>query len=560
MIEKLGSDAAYSLIANANPAILITEAAMAGVALTVAAATFAYKAWEDYKESERKAKIETVLALHKNTLTKISIEAHNLTVDFPSPFQLVDGKYQSLQYTQGELDAMLDDARRSVGDLNLRLYRRHVNDALSLLVGINKDLKDDSKLVTPVIHYIIHAIESKFTKFEGYDWDIAMLNALLKFISEYMSIFDTQDDQTCLFTRLSPVYASLDLALEELTQNKKNRKQTTILAEASSIFEGYIELYIKAYLQLITPFTEWDKIKYTALRSLKTGTYQEASAEKIFLFFHHTVDASKIVDSIFRSWFLELITYYWAAIDNIITKEEKIPQLSVFNPPTKIDQAFKEKVLEIFKNSDNFLTTVRDPNPPHTKFVPITNFDYIMKYRVPVLSDLAKLVHLLCSFQLVLAQIDKVVQNLGEIEASDPNKCLAIYKLHTDLCKAIKNQVIVLKEKFNAIKNANAHSPQLAAKQSYFVKFYESFDSLQIEIKRHHDLIRERREKIQENEQEVKKEMQHATDKLIETLTHACALSTAPAMQQVSNQGLFKSSGAGTTVSLPTPAAATPKK
>src|SRR3990167_3336015 len=524
MIKKFGSDAAYALVANSNPAILVTEAAMVGVALTITAATFAFKAWENYKEKERLDKIREVLSIHNDTLTKISIEAHNLTVDFPAPFQLVDGTYHSLNYTPEELNAMCEDTKRTVGELNLRCYRRYVSDALNMLVGISKSLKDEAKLTTPVIHYIIHMVESKFTKFEGYDWDIAMLNALLKFISRYMSMFDKKDAQNELFTKLAPVYAQLDLALEELCNNKKNRKQTTILAEASSTFEVYTELYIKAYLQLITPFTEWEKIQHASLKTLKSGEYSSAFAKKELGFFHHTIDASKIDDSLFKDWFQQLIEFYWAAVDNIITKDEHIPSINEFNLPANLPKKELEKIVKIFSKTDNFLTTVRDPEPPHIDFIPITNSDYILKYRVPVLTDLAKQIQLLCSFQLVLGQIDKILQNLGEIEASDPKKCKDIYRLHTDLCKAMKRQLTVLKDRFNQIKLKNEHYPQLATKQAYFVKLEESFDSLQLEIQRHYELIRHRRKMLNISAQETKNEMQHQTHELITLLNKACNL------------------------------------
>jgi hypothetical protein len=215
----VGSLTAQSLSETTAVAATIISA---GIVVTVAGATFAYKRYEDFEEKKHRKQIERVNELHKLYLNKIIVPGYAEIRGFPPIYKLDDGKdsstAESMHMTDQEVAALGASLPHSI-DTGLSEYREAVLSAILKLKDYYFCRKNKKDITSGVLTYLLYMLETKCWNFEGYDYDIAYLEAISNFINAYASIKGIENSQH--FSRLQPVYAYLLTAKQSLEKHKE---------------------------------------------------------------------------------------------------------------------------------------------------------------------------------------------------------------------------------------------------------------------------------------------------------------------------------------------------
>src|SRR5579862_4484066 len=228
--NPFGSVSALSL--SADPKALPEIAAVGGTVI-VCAAVFAYKAYQHYEEKKHRKKIEEINRLHKKHLERIIIFENHEIRGFPIIYQMEQDKdswsAKSLHYNDEEVEDIaryLPHGR----DIELTTYKIAVRNAIKHLKKYYFAPKFDRNGVTAgVISYLLNMLHTKCLNFEGFDYDIAYLNALAHFTNEYASLKKVENSQR--FSYLDPVYQYMLTAKQILQIHQESLSLEEIISE-----------------------------------------------------------------------------------------------------------------------------------------------------------------------------------------------------------------------------------------------------------------------------------------------------------------------------------------
>lgn len=313
LAEKAGSGAAASLVtavAKAN--------GIAGFVLTVgylAVDTITYHI-KKQKEEARLAEIKTVLEIHKKYLAEIKVN-HSFEpfLSLPAPFEIDQGNKESPVVKGITLpDGVIREMTRSnnIIDLSLQQYKSYVGNAKQYIrdfyneKGIYPEPKNTYNTTSCVLLYLLMMLDKHCTGFEGYDADIAYLDALISFINAFASIppapwyelFYTPDLKDFpRFQRLARVCSELYKAKQELLDHRTARTLKSFVDElASACNNTLIPDLTEFYAKLISPQELWPNISSATMGNLREGIIRPQ--------YDNDTPQIEIPQSVFKEWLM----------------------------------------------------------------------------------------------------------------------------------------------------------------------------------------------------------------------------------------------------------------
>lgn len=455
---------ALSLSSPATVAGLAATGGVLGAMAAAAAVVVIHKKWEDYKEKEHRELVENINRIHKKYLERIESPDGTFLQGFPPVFKFAeDGKtVDSLHYNIDEL--------RDIGtnpphiESALSSYREDILDAIRELKGfyLGRKPKHYNDVTSAVLSYLLNILQNKCLGFEGYNNDIAYLDALTQFIDKYASMSGSKKTQ--LFSRIGPVYSCLQKAREKLERHQKSmplRELVDNLRESSIVNSDKL---LRLFIKMIIPTKVSDLGGLATYVHLREGVL---SGEYI-----RTETRGKIVwakdkqielpDSIFKNWIIGLAKYYKRALvpTSILRKNNTIQPVDLF----KFRQLSKNELNEqlklirvVFEHSPNYINT----QLVNSEFVPVKNKREMIQ-RTEYLADFAHLVHAMISLQAFCAHLINSIDMLGTIYINDPHHFNTIFTRVEVLCDLIKSDLEKNRNNFLELFRAGKNTMRLA--------------------------------------------------------------------------------------------------
>lgn len=484
--SPLGSVSALSLAA--NPAALPVIAAAAGVAVTVAAATFTYRAYKNYEEKKMREELGKINHLHDKYLARIFIPDNHEIKGFPAIFKFDPDKPElgvdSMHFTDEQIEDIGKTLPRST-DIILTNYRQSVQNAILKLKDYYYSRDDRKDLTAGVICYLLYILDSKCLNFEGYEYDIAYLEAITNFINAYSSL--DQQENTRKFSRLAPVYAYLLSAQQDLERHRDSLSLEEMIGELRDTCIIQANQLLRCLTKLTSTQDQWDLIPYVTMDELEMGilrrNYIKTGIKGLVLRSDAIVS---LPDSVAKDWVSSLANYYLRTINpdsdmqsQDITSPDilfKLPAYekyeSLQNNRFKLnsDEAEKFKKLEsdyklalkYFATCKNFMTTTLDNNKDNKvpKFLPIDN-PVDIRIRTGMMAQFAKLIHQIISLQYMSVNLLKSTKQLGEIYVKSPANFRQVFNVFNILCKEIKSGIDQFKQSLTMIQQSSKNAMKL---------------------------------------------------------------------------------------------------
>lgn len=256
-LTKMGSPSALSLFASSDA---IPAMVAAGAVLAVSAALFTYSEFKSYQAKKHKEKVEEVNAFYTTHLKQILVPSHGKIHGFPSIFQLVDDKYQSMHFTPDQVKDIGTNMPHGT-DIALSSYRESIRAAIRKLKEYYFSRKDGKKIKSDdvtagVLSYLMQMLDTKCLNFLGYDYDIAYLEAICKFINAYASRKNGVKSQH--FSRLAPVYAHLLKAKIKLEKHKEVLSLQETVAELKDSCVSHSDNLIRMLVKMVVQDQDTD--------------------------------------------------------------------------------------------------------------------------------------------------------------------------------------------------------------------------------------------------------------------------------------------------------------
>ncbi|MFI4919458.1 MAG: hypothetical protein ACHP65_07875 [Legionellales bacterium] len=486
----IGSSSALSLASTASAPVIIAAAVTGGVVVTVAAAVFTYKEFKAYEEKKHRKLLEEINKRHKQFLEKIVIPGYDDIQGFPPIFKFVSKEdasvVQSLHYTDDEVRAMGKNLPYGT-DVALAAYRESVVSAILKLKEYYFSREDHTDATAGVVSYLLNMLETKCLSFQGYDYDIAYLTAIGKFITSYASMDKLVDTQH--FTRLTPVYSYLLAAKQSLEKHKESLLLEDLVAELRDACAKASSDLIRKLVKLTVAADSTDLADTVALeelgRNLLRREYVRSRVGLKSLFgcsiIFRTDSALPLPDSVFKDWIVGLSQYYLKSLDptsslknNSISGPEGMfgftswaksildeKDRSAIEPSDvkKLNKALTQ-IRSVFSQSPNFINTKLDSNSKKQKFLAVTENNEVLE-RTVVIADFARLIHSTVSLQYLCAHLLKSIKQLGDLYVKDPHHFREIFEVLTHLCSVIQKGVVLNRLNFTKIKEANQYTMRL---------------------------------------------------------------------------------------------------
>ncbi|VVC75685.1 hypothetical protein AQUSIP_09750 [Aquicella siphonis] len=525
--NPLGSISALSLAA--NPAALPVIATAAGVAVTVAAATYTYKAYKQYEEKKHREAIEAINHLHEKHLARIFIPDNHEIKGFPPIFKLDPDKPSSTVDSMHFTDDQVEDIGKSMPrctDIILSNYRESVLNAMLKLKEYYFSRDDHKDITAGVISYLLYILESKCLNFEGYDYDIAYLDAITNFINAYASMQDRENTQH--FSRLNPVYAYLLTAQQELERHRDALSLEGMVTELREACISHTSQLVRSFAKLVVKEKDWNLVKMVTMDELTQGLLRRKYIHSEIKGLVLRSDSEKHVpDSPFKNWVISLANYYLHTLDpdtrlgcgEVIPPDRLfvLPELQrleylrgaslKFNSDESKELRLLEEQMESirtqFRKCKNFITTRLDARTINTtpKFIPVDT-DADLYNRSKILAQFAALIHQTISIQYLSTHLLKSIKQLGEIYVKNPLHFSRIFNVLGLLCKQVKNSVDAVKESFTRIQKMNRNAMQLEDQELFPEQIKAILDSTYAIISRLDKRIKEYRDRVPKNKQE----------------------------------------------------------
>lgn len=370
---SLGSPSALSLMSSlvTNPVALPVVLTAAGLALTVTAGVCAYKAFEHYEEKKHRKEIEAINRLWKKWLERINIPDNNDIQGFPIPFKIEPGKdastAQSLHYNDDEVEALANKLPHGT-DTALSPYREAVLNAILKLKEYYFARKDHNDITSGVLCYLLNMLQTHCLNFEGYEYDIAYLDAIASFIDEYASLEGRENSQH--FTFLNPVYSYLREAQKYLENHRDKLSIEEMIGELRDTCISVNPQLIRSNLKLVTKNSDWPLIKTVTNDELSRGLLHREHVKVELIGLPLSKDPQKLIsESVFKEWITGLSKFYLGTlrtgtnvigkdihppmtIKDILTPEQmfKYPDLDRLNALRRAKKTTKEEAVNLHPN------------------------------------------------------------------------------------------------------------------------------------------------------------------------------------------------------------------
>lgn len=497
-LTKLGSPSALSLFANAEN---IPAMVSAGVVLAVSAALFTYAEFKNYQEKKHKDKVEKANAFYALHLKQIVVPNRGKIHGFPPIFQLIDGKYQSMHFTPEQVKDIGSDVIHGT-DIALSSYRESVRAAIKKLQEYYFARKDGGKVkandvTAGVLSYLMHMLDTKCLNFLGYDYDIAYLDAIAKFINAYSSQANGEKSQH--FSRLTPVYTHLLKAKQKLEKHKEVLSLQETVAQLKDSCVSHSDKLIRMLVKMVVHNDDTDLADTVAHDELQEGILRQHYVRSEIKGIEIRSDKEiKIPDSIFKEWIKNLSEYYLKSLSIDLKEENKIHSPNIFftllnkaksflertlfgrtKEQQEIDEELK-RICKVFHESGNFISTRY--NQISKKFELVSAPSHLIE-RSLVMANIAKLAHELISLQYLCAHLLKSIQLLGDIYVSNPLHFCKIFQILESLCALIKANVLTTKKEFIELQQDNQNKMQIEEKEAFPNQIRDLLELVFAEIK-----------------------------------------------------------------------------
>ncbi|MGL5742753.1 MAG: hypothetical protein ACRCXC_09525 [Legionella sp.] len=473
-----------------SPTTLAGVAAAGGALAVIAAAAGVvaiHKKWEDYIQKEHEEIIKEINKIYEKRLKKVESPDGTFLDGFPPIFKFgADNKtVDSLHYNIDEINDIGTHPPHI--EAVLSGYREDILDAIRglkeyYIARVTENPKKEKDITAGVLSYLLNMLESKCLSFEGYDNDIAYLDALTRFIDDYASMKGSKKTQH--FSRVGPIYSSLLDAKQKLERHQKSmplRSLVDELREASIVnSDKLLRIFVKVVIPTDTAGLG-DLVTYNHLKDgILRGEYiRSESGGKIVWSRDKEID---LPDCAFQSWIAGLARYYKQSLNSTAVIEDK----NTFQPnelynfskwaQTVLEQQKQKKAIKddevklkkaldlirsVFKHSPNFINTQLGGTVEDPEFIPITNDSDVIQ-RVVYMADFAHLVHGVISLQSFCAHLIGSIDQLGSIYVNDPHHFNLIFTELEALCTLIKKDLEKNRQNFLAIAKANKNTMRLA--------------------------------------------------------------------------------------------------
>lgn len=517
-----GSDTALSLAA--NPIALPVILTAAGVAVTIGAAAWSYHAYSAYQEKKHRNEINTINELHKRFLEKIYISEYNEIQGFPAIFKLVKNEkstaVESMHFTKEEIIAIGGTLPHGT-DVILYEYRELILNAILELKRYYLDRDQPHDVTSGVLSYLLYILESKCLHFAGYEYDIAYLHALSRFINAYASLQQTENSQH--FSRLAPVRGYLQAAQQSLEKHKRDLSLKDMVNELTNHCMSTSKKMIKIFVKMITQENKWKYIDTTTHDELAKGLLRRKYVQTQVLGMKLRMDRAVIIpDSHFKPWLIMLLQYFDQSIhpnsammvDDILMPEQLfiLPDLERLKAIKKrsfwhTSQADRETVAhneailhsirQLFGKCENYMTMKLDPkaNDESPRFISISENEELIE-RSKQLADFTTLIHQILSLQYLCIHLLKSIKQLGEIYVKNPQHFSYIFQVVEKLCDQIKQSIDRNKETITKIRQANNNMMQLEKQELFPEQTYDLLETTYTAISRLGKQVQDYRDEV----------------------------------------------------------------
>lgn len=498
--------------AAASPVGLAAVGIIGGVALAAVGIKFTYNKVKAYEEKKHLKEIEIINQLYETYLKRIPIPNRNeVSVAFPPIFQFKTDEKKSVNV---EFMHYTDEQIRKAGkntpsNTNTALipYQEKIKMALLKLKEyyLVRDKKYHEDITSAVIVWLINMLETHILNFEGYDYDIAYIDAINKFINAFASL--SQDKKSEHVTHLTNVYVLLNEARNSLIEHNEKLSLEEMMGELRTACHKKSEAMQKHFIKLTTPEKHWPHVETATLDEISKGLLLGKYTHQGLFNLDINDSAVKLQDSFIKKWIMQLANYHNKSLNDKaeLSKTDVLPPSQSFLYPSLArynelkankkrseaeDRELKtiendfEKLEELFKNCDNFFTREKDPKTKEgelVKLTPIKSKEKLIE-RVKALAEFAELIHELISLQYLCLHIINSIKQLGQIDAKNPTHYRRIFNILTSLSNEIVAKCKQNRERYEKIKESNGNIMLLIQQQTVFVELQEELESTKTTI------------------------------------------------------------------------------
>lgn len=501
-LSKLGSPSALSLFASkeAMPSLIAS-----GAVLAVTAAIFTYSEFKSYQEKQHKKKVESVNTLYTEFLKQINVPQYGQIHGFPPIFELVDDKYQSMHFTLEQIRDIGSNLPHG-SDIALSSYRESVRAAIRKLKEFYFSRKSGSTVksmgvTAGVLSYLMQMLDTKCLNFLGYDYDIAYLDAICKFINAYSS--RGQGEKSSHFSRLAPVYAHLLSAKHKLEKHKEVLSLQETIAELKDSCVNRSDILIRLLVKMVVQDADTELADTVAHEELKEGILRQHYIHtEIFGFEISSDHKIEIPESIFQKWIKSLSDYYLRSLstelghedDNEIFSPEEFfkflnraaarfeikPKVHAFMAENENIDKQLTLIRKVFHDSGNFISTRY--NKENKKFEVIKDHRILID-RSLIMAHVAKVTHEVISLQYLCSLLLKSIQLLGDIYVNNPAHFCKIFNVLDRLCALIQEDVLIAQKAFKQLQESNENNMQIEERELFPIQVNEALAAVFGEIK-----------------------------------------------------------------------------
>lgn len=436
-----------------TPAALVllgVVGASLGIALGI---NQAYKAYKNYQLKKHLQKMKDANHISERNIGKIKISGCFDIKTLPMPFKMDNPDEPKEVHSFHLEEAEIEDAGnlpRYEGLIALDDYLNEIQSALLLLkeylqFRIKKVDKNESDDVTcGVLSHMMYLVKTYAMHFQGYEWDIAYLDAMGQYINEYASSSKHEEDSQH-FDYLSDIYTHISNAMDLLVKHKEDTSLAFSISEIKNTSQAASQMMLRTLAKLILPHEDHTAIDNATIHNISHGIIKKRhvhTAVHVPIFGVAKTHDSEISlpDSIFKEWIKNLACTYLESIkksapnglDDIeklfhdielsTTVIQRAPNKNTSTENKKI-KSETEEIKKLFSNAPNFLTTkptVKKANETVAHYESIKDHPDIIE-RVIIYEKFILLTHKLITMNYLSMYILNSTKLLGDIYMSDPD-------------------------------------------------------------------------------------------------------------------------------------------
>lgn len=350
----------------ASPAALTLSSAAVVATLIAGSVAFAKHEYNKHKTKKHLKQVKEVLDLYKTYLIDIPTKSAGERLTLPPPFDLDSTENPALATALKLNKAIRKDLVKDKSinsDSFLNEYSLHIRNAKTHLLGFYDSRLSSERsaftrgtendVTSSILTYLLIILSEHCTRFEGYQADIAYLEAIIKFINAFASVprdslLETSDPKKRQrFERLTPVCKELRKAKKLLLDHSTSRSLKSYIDELSSACsKTLIPDLLGLFTKFIVKEEDWQHVDSATPSWLINGIIRPEYKNI------HTVLPQreiKIPDSIFKEWLQRATANYL---------DYEIPETA----PIELSEKNLYKIKNLFKICHNFLT-LKSPQP-----------------------------------------------------------------------------------------------------------------------------------------------------------------------------------------------------